>query len=133
MTTSRVSGLVTGKTAKLPPDTKPHKFNAVRTEVDGYKFPSKAEAKRYGELKALEEAGKISELILQPRYELASKSRCPTCGQALRKMEYVADFAYTEDGRQVVEDVKGVETPTFKLKRHLFLRLYRDTDLRIIK
>lgn len=49
------------------------------------------------------------------------------------KLKYVADFAYTEDGISVVEDVKGVRTAVFKLKAEWFQRLYPDIDFRIVE
>ena len=49
------------------------KYNNTRPVVDGIKFDSKREAERYKELKLLERAGKISDLILQPRFELLPK------------------------------------------------------------
>lgn len=43
-----------------------HKFGAVATVVDGHTFPSKAEARRYQELRLLEKAGQITKLRLRP-------------------------------------------------------------------
>ena len=42
-----------------------HKYSARPTEVDGIRFDSKAEARRYTELRTLEKAGEISHLELQ--------------------------------------------------------------------
>lgn len=128
-------GLITGVTAKLPgadeaPAPRKHKYGATPTRVDGIRFDSKREAERYGELKLLEEAGEIESLQLQPRFQLMAKA---TVGrEKLRAVVYVGDFAYTEDGRQVVEDVKGVETPIWRLKRNMFLWLYPDIELRVV-
>jgi hypothetical protein len=47
-----------------------NKYHARKTELDGYIFDSKAEARRYSELKLLEVAGKISNLQLQPKYPI---------------------------------------------------------------
>ena len=46
------------------------KYKAQKTEVDGILFDSKKEAKRYAELKFLEKAGEISNLVLQPLFVL---------------------------------------------------------------
>ena len=94
-----------------------NKYGAVRTEVDGVVFASKAEARRYGELKLLERAGTIRELVLQPEYSLAVK------GNTIGK--YIADFVYidNETGKRIVEDVKGrtaTMTPLYRWKkRHM--------------
>ncbi|MDU5700456.1 MAG: DUF1064 domain-containing protein [Finegoldia magna] len=40
-------------------------------------------------------------------------------------MEYVADFMYIDkDDKKIVEDVKGMMTGVYKLKKKLFLNLY---------
>ncbi len=41
-----------------------------------------------------------------------------------RGCSYVADFDYMEDGRHIVEDVKGVRTPEYVMKRKLFKHRY---------
>lgn len=85
------------------------KYGAKPTVVDGHKFPSKKEAKRYGELKLMERAGAIAGLELQPRFPIVIN------GEAVRypsgvALEYRGDFKYTDTKtrRVVVEDVKGV-------------------------
>lgn len=102
------------------------KYNASRVVIDGHRFDSKREARRYEELKALEAAGKIAQLELQPRFELQAGFRYH--GEAIRKIEYVADFRYLdyERGGLVVEDVKGMRTDVYRLKRKLFLAKYGD-------
>lgn len=94
--------------------------------LDGHRFDSQREAKRYEELKQREAAGKIAQLELQPRFELQPAFRYR--GEAVRKIEYVADFRYLdyERGGLVVEDVKGMKTEVYRLKRKLFLAKYGD-------
>ena len=84
---------------------KKHKYSARPTIVDGIKFASAKEARRYGELRLLQTAGKISQLELQPRFKLVIQET------------YVADFRYVELGETVVEDVKGFMTSEYKRKR----------------
>lgn len=93
-----------------------NKFKNVWTEVDGIKFQSKAEAKRYSQLKLLEMAGEIEGLKLQPRFpiHLNGKLICNVVG----------DFYYTTMRDLVCEDVKGMDTPISKLKRKLFHAQY---------
>lgn len=99
------------------------KYNAKKTEVDGIIFDSKKEAARYKELCLLVRAKEISRLILQPRFVL--QDRFVYGGRAQRKIEYIADFKYTEkDGTEVVEDVKGDKTPVYMIKKKLFLKKY---------
>jgi len=94
------------------------KFGAVATIVDGIRFASKAEARRYLELRMLEKAGKIAELELQPAFILVPPYTRAD-GTKCRGTRYVADFRYLdmETLRLVVEDVKGVKTAVYQLKK----------------
>lgn len=88
-----------------------HKFGAKACVVDGVKFPSRREARRYQQLRLLERAGEIGHLELQPAYPLHAHG-----GHQVAK--YVADFRYVvvSTGEVVVEDAKGVKTPIYRLK-----------------
>lgn len=93
-------------------------------------FDSIAESKRYKELKLLLKAGEISDLKLQPRFLLQGSFK--KNGKTFRKIEYIADFQYIENGKTIVEDVKGIQTDVFKLKHKIFEKVYPDLELRII-
>jgi hypothetical protein len=115
-----------------------HKYGAERVTVDGVPFASKAEGHRYRELRLLERSGLINGLNLQPRFELLP-AFVDRRGQRHRARYYVGDFEYIvtepgpDQGRHVVEDVKGMELQVFSLKRAMFIRRYPDIELRIIK
>lgn len=96
-----------------------NKYRAIRTEVDGIMFASKKEALRYKELKFLLQEQRISDLVLQPKFpiEVNGKKICT----------YIADFIYNEDGIQVVEDVKGVKTSVYRIKKKLTEAIYNIT------
>lgn len=94
------------------------KYNNTKVVIDGIKFDSKREAQRYKELILLEKAGKIADLILQPKFELIPKYTIN--GRNVRKMEYIADFQYTENGKTIVEDAKGFKTKEYLIKKKLF-------------
>lgn len=93
-----------------------HKYSAVPTTVDGIRFHSKGEAMRYQELRLLEQAGAISGLELQPKFKLEVNG--------VKIGDYVADFRYTEAGKVVTEDYKGMKTPVYNLKKKLMLALH---------
>ena len=112
--------------------TKRHKYNAKKIVIDGIEFDSKKEAERYLELKMLEKAGKIKDLKLQPAFLLQEGFYYR--GKAIRQITYRADFEYVDEkGNKVVEDVKGVETPVYKLKKKLFLKKYSQIVFRELK
>lgn len=90
------------------------KYRNVPTVIDGYRLDSKAEAKRYGELRLLEQARQIRGLTVHPRYPLEVND--------VLVCTYEADFSYTMNGNwvPVIEDVKGVKTPAYRIKKKLF-------------
>lgn len=94
------------------------KYRAKPTEVDGIRFASKAESRRYIELKLMQEHGVIRDLVLQPRY--------PIVVNGVKICTYVADFKYydKERKREVVEDVKGMIPRLYVIKRQLMKAVY---------
>lgn len=97
-----------------------HKYRAIPTTVDGIRFASKLEATRYRELRLLERSGQISGLRQQIVYPLE------VCGHTVAS--YVADFDYYDhEGAFIIEDVKGMRTPVYRLKKKLFEALYDET------
>ena len=106
-----------------------NKFNAKKTTVDGIVFDSKREAARYVELRDLERAGKIRGLRRQVRFELLPAFNVD--GKHYRPTTYIADFTYIDakTGKEIVEDVKGVKTPIYRMKSKLFAYRYQ----RIVK
>ena len=110
-----------------------NKFGAVKKTVDGIKFASGREADRYLELKLLLSAGEISDLKLQPKFQLQDGFTDQWSGKRERAITYTADFRYVENGHQVVEDVKGVQTAAFRLKWKLTKVQNPDIEFRIVK
>ena len=108
-----------------------NKYRNKKVIVDGKEFDSNKEGNRYKELRLLERAGEISNLELQPRFLLQDKFK--KNGKTYRKIEYVADFKYIENGKTIVEDVKGMQTDVFKIKHKIFEKVYPDLELKIIK
>lgn len=97
--------------------------------VDGIKFDSKKEARRYQQLKILERNKEISDLELQPKFELVGGVKFSGDARAKPAVRYFADFAYTDTatGKRIVEDVKSPvtkEKPYYKMKRHMMLAIH---------
>lgn len=97
------------------------KYHAIRTDVDGISFSSRKEANRYCELKLLQQVGVIYNLELQPKFPLVVNGK--------KIGVYIADFSYVENGNLITEDVKGILTPVYKLKKNLVQALYNVTIL----
>lgn len=93
-----------------------NKYGAVRVQSDDGTFDSKAELRRWCDLKILERAGEISNLERQVRFPIAING--------VHVCDYIADFVFFERGARVVEDKKGVQTDVFRLKAKLMKALY---------
>lgn len=108
------------------PYIKKNKFNAKSIVIDGHRFPSLKEAQRYNELKLLVKAGKIKNLELQPKFEIIPKQKYR--GKTLRKAEYTPDFKYLDidNNEWVIEEVKGMPTVDYVLRKKLFILKYGD-------
>ena len=91
--------------------------------MDGQKFDSMKEAARWQELKLLERAGEIRDLQRQVPFVVIPVQKDERGKVIEREVKYVADFTYVEKGKltRTVEDVKGLKTEVYKLKRKLML------------
>jgi hypothetical protein len=90
-----------------------HKYGAVATERDGQRFDSKAEARRYDELKLLQASGEVSFFLRQVPFHLPGG------------VTYRADYLiFWTAGVVTIEDVKGYETSEFKAKKRMVEALY---------
>lgn len=111
---------------RLPKAKSQRKYGNKKPTVDGLKFDSQAEARRYNELKLLLAAGEITELQLQVPYELQPSFKYK--GKTIRALKYVADFVYKDKaGVTHIEDVKGMRTKEYEIKRKLML--YRGYEI----
>ena len=104
---------------------KEYKYRNKPTIIDGIKFQSQKESNRYLELKMLQRAGEINNLMVQPKFEIISN--VVWNHKTLRKRYYIADFSYFENGNKTIEDVKSAITrknPVYTLKKQLFILKY---------
>lgn len=95
------------------------KYKSVPITVDGERFASQGEYKRWCGLCLLQRSGTISDLRRQVPYKIAINGK--------KVCTYRADFVYNENGASVVEDFKGFPTPLYKLKRKLVEAFYNIT------
>ena len=112
---------------KIEP-TKRHKFGARTTRrADGRTYASKLEAARAADLELQQRVGMIRNLREQVRYPLtdgtgaAYRIRSARVPKG-RTMTFVADFVYERQmpdrtWNEMIEDVKGFDTPTARVKR----------------
>lgn len=98
------------------------KYRALKTTVGSITFDSGLEAKRYTQLKMLEKAGTIKNVQIQPKFRLMDSYKYD--GKTIRAIDYIADFMYEEDGKRIVEDVKGIRTKDYIIKSKLFMKKY---------
>jgi hypothetical protein len=119
-----------------------NKYNNKEITVNGNRFDSRPEARRYSQLLILEKAGIITDLKRQVVFELIPsqfeeyetgeifkrgnlKGQPKVARRCLEKsVKYIADFTYYDEyGKFIVEDTKSEATKTkdFVIKRKLML------------
>lgn len=110
------------------------KYGNRKVLVDGITFDSQAEARRYGQLMILQRAGRISGLTRQVAFELARGVKLHGEKRARPPVRYVADFVYSDPTQPgiIIEDVKGMDTPLSRLKRHL-MKTVHGLDVRVVR
>ena len=113
------------------------KYHASKVIRHGETFDSRKEADRYDELLILQQAGEIKNLQRQVKFTLIPEQRendrrGPRGGVIKgklveRSVNYIADFVYEDarTGETVVEDVKGIRTKEYTIKRKMMLYLYQ--------
>jgi len=116
---------VSNATMSLPVPSPGHplrlnKFNARKLTIDGHKFDSTKESKRYVELWNLKNAGEVKGFTVHPRFEFVVNG--------VLIGHFTPDFAVTwTSGEYTVEDVKGgsaTKTEAYSLRKRLFAALY---------
>lgn len=124
------------------------KYHSKKVVKDGVTFDSQKEYKRFCELSSLEREGKITNLQRQVKFVLIPAQYEPDIigkrgsrkkGKLIeRECSYIADFVYEKriyrpDAfeevystrlKTVVEDVKGVRTKDYIIKRKLMLHIH---------
>jgi hypothetical protein len=110
---------------------KQNKYKNTKIEIDNIKFDSIKEAKRYRELKLMEQAGEIKDLQMQVPYILQDSFKLGN--KTYREIKYIADFTYMQKNKTsdielwelVIEDTKGYKTKEYLLKRKMFAYKYQ--------
>ena len=116
------------------------KYHSKKTPCNhGHVHDSRTEANRCNVLHQLQQMKIISKLETQKKYVLIPAQRAkgegfytkgknkgkPKLGKVIEKeCAYYADFVYYKDGELIVEDVKGVKTEAYKIKKKLMLERY---------
>lgn len=102
------------------------KYHSKKTVIDGIGFDSKLEANCYLFLKPL-----FPSLELQPKYLLQPKFRVNN--EAIREINYNADFKFKIKDIEIIIDSKGMETDVFKIKRKMLLYKYPGINFYTVK
>ena len=107
---------------------KSNKYHNTKVIYKGIKFDSKKEMQRYKDLELSESTDYICNLELQKKF-LLQEGYTNAEGKKKRPIYYIADFYYFDllKDKWVVEDVKGVRTDVYKLKKKLFEYKYNLT------
>lgn len=102
------------------------KYGNQVTVVGGVRFDSQAEARRWGVLVRLQMAGQIADLRRQVTFELVPSVKFFGAKRATPALRYIADFGYTDlaTGLPVIEDLKGMKTRVYAIKKHLLKHFF---------
>lgn len=105
-----------------------NKYHNKKVEYNGILFDSKKEMRRYKELELLESTDYIGYLELQKKF-LLQEGYINAKGKKIRPIYYIADFYYYDylENKWVVEDIKGIRTEVYKIKKKLFEYKYNLT------
>lgn len=100
-----------------------NKYHNKPTTVYGIRFDSRKESERFLILQCMLHNGEITNLRRQVTFELCPAQTLPS-GQKLRNIQYRADFVYEKNGKTIVEDVKGLKTREYIMKKKLMYRVH---------
>lgn len=96
----------------VAPQKRRHKYGACATSVDGIRFDSKREAGHYRALKLLQQVGEIRWFAVKPVFLLPGE------------VKYIPDFIVAFHDRVEIQDVKGVRTQAYVIKRRQMKAVY---------
>lgn len=102
---------------------------------EGHKHDSISESRRCDELHLMLAAGQIEDLIVWPQFWFVINGRQVKHDNG-RRLGYLADFGYTQNGKEIVEDVKGskaVDSRDWPIRKALFKALFTTYELREIR
>ena len=100
---------------------KRNKYGAKKTIVDGIKFDSQKEARYYVELKLRKRAGEVVGFLRQTSLHLT--------GGSVYRMDFLVFYS---DGTCKGIEVKGFETPVWKIKKGLIAVDYPWLELEVV-
>ena len=124
MTVDEYREMVLGGGAAKPSKYRNKKARRVTASGKMITFDSQKEAARFMRLELMNTFNEISEFKLQPQFTLQEAYKKPD-GEQVRAIRYQADFSYRDSGGElVVEDVKGVKTQEYILKKKLMHERY---------
>lgn len=101
--------------AAAPQKAWKNKYRAQPVVTDEGRFASKKEYADWCQLKLREKAGLITHLQRQVKFPLSVNAQLVTT--------FIADAVFFENGKRVVVDSKGVQTPVYRLKKKLMRAL----------
>ena len=102
------------------------KYHATHCQVGGEKYRSHRERDRHQELLLMQRAGLIAGLCREVPFVLAPGVKIEGEKRARPALRYFCDFVFSDvrSGLVVAQDAKGVQTPIYRLKKHLMATVH---------
>lgn len=98
------------------------KYKNSKLKINGVVYDSKSEVFRHEELLSLEKDGLISNLRFHDKNDVYVIQDYPA-------ITYIPDFCYSCDGFEIIEDVKGLQTSDFILKKKIMINKILNSDI----
>ena len=110
-----------------------NKYKNRALQVGNEKYSSQREMRCHQELLLLQRAGKIAGLVREVPFVLIPGVKIEGEFRARPAIRYVADFCWSDvdSGRVVVADAKGMQTPVWRLKKHL-MKSVHGIDVKVL-
>ncbi len=97
-----------------------NKYRNKKVEIDGVKFDSIKESRRYLVLKEALNKHEIGPITVHQTFVL--QAAFEKDGKKYRPITYEADFTYQQNGITVIEDTKGFRTKDYMIKKKMLIK-----------
>ena len=110
-----------------------NKYKNRALQVGNEKYRSQREMRCHQELLLLQRAGKIAGLVREVPFVLAPSVKIAGEFKARPALRYICDFMYSDvdTGSIVVADAKGMQTPVWRIKKHL-MKSVHGIDVKVL-
>src|SRR5258708_28440205 len=104
-----------------------NKYRNKKVDIDGVKFDSIKESRRFLVLKEALNKHEIGPITVHQTFVLHAAFEKD--GKKYRPITYEADFTYQQNGINVIEETKGFHTKDYMIKKKMMIKIIYDNCL----